>query len=314
VIRSDRARLLRWTAKTRRRRLTAGLLVRSLAPLLPRRQPPRAPVFVIGAPRSGTTMLFGLLDRSPHLASLGVESHLLWDMYHPIERSGWISHAVDAQGVKGGERRALAWTIDRVTGGTRYLDKFPRNCLRVPYLNALYPDAVFVYIRRDGRAAVSSLISAWRTPGRFGAGTALPTPISIAGYSGTNWKFLVPPGWREYTTGHTLAEVCAFQWVSANAAVLDARAAIDPARWIDLSYEDLVASAPARVAEVLERLQLPPDGVMEWASELPAHVSRTATTAPRPDKWRDENPAEVESVLPVIAPIMQRLGYGNVLA
>ncbi len=291
----------------------AGMMIRTATPGIPRRPAPRAPVFIIGAPRSGTTMLFKLLDQSPHLASLGVESHLLWDMYHPIERSGWSSHAVGADAVTARERRALAWTIDRITGGSRYLDKFPRNCLRVPYLNALYPDASFVFIARDGRAAVSSMITAWRTSGRFGAGTALPTPMAIDGYQGANWKFLVPPGWREYVTGHTLAEVCAFQWASANRAVLEARDGVDPERWIDLSYEELTARPTERMTEVLDRLNLPPDGVVEWAADLDGHVSRTAVTAPRPNKWLEENPREVESVMAALTPAMHALGYSLTL-
>jgi len=70
VVREDRARLLRWAAKTRRRHRLAGAVLRDAAPMLPRAPDPVAPVFVIGAPRSGTTLVFELFDRSPSLASL----------------------------------------------------------------------------------------------------------------------------------------------------------------------------------------------------------------------------------------------------
>ncbi len=256
-------------------------------------------------------MLFKVLDQSPHLASLGVESHLLWDMYHPIERSGWASHSVGGGEVKSGEQRALDWTINRITGGQRYLDKFPRNCLRVQFLNELYPDAMFVYITRDGRSAVSSMITAWQATGRFGAGTVLPVPLEIDGYEGKAWKFLVPPDWRDYARGHTLAEVCAFQWVSANRAVLDAREQIDPQRWTEVSYEALVADPTQQMSAILERVSLPPDGVMEWAADLDQHVSRTAVTSPRPNKWAEQHPSEISSVLPVLAPMMELLGYDS---
>ncbi len=254
-------------------------------------------------------MLFNLLDQSPGVTSLGLESHLLWDMYHPIERAGFASHAVGAGDVAPGERRALAWTLGRIAGGGRYLDKFPRNCLRVEYLNALYPDAQFVYIVRDGRPAVSSMMTAWKTEGRFGAGTTMPVPLSVDGYGGRNWKLLVPPGWREFARGRTLAEVCAFQWVGANQAVLAARTGVEPDRWLDVRYEDLVADPSAVARRLLAGLGLPGDEVLEWAANLGSHVSRTAITAPRPDKWRDEHPAEIESVLPMLAETMHRLGY-----
>jgi hypothetical protein len=255
-------------------------------------------------------MLFQLLDSSGSLMSLGFGSHFLWEMYHPIDRTGWASHAVDSSTITPSERRVIDWSISRITGGARYLDKYPRMCLRVAYLQAMFPDAWFVYITRDGRAAVSSLITGWRTPAKFGQGTRLPVPLEIDGYDGPVWKFLVPPGWREYTSGHSLAEVCAFQWSEANRAVLDAKRMVDTERWIDVRYEDIVDHPVATMENILDRLRLHGDQrVLDHAAQLDRRVTQTAVTPPRRDKWRTENPSEVTSILPQIAPMQQRLGY-----
>lgn len=254
-------------------------------------------------------MLLQMLDQSPALASLGLGSHFLWEMYHGLD--GELGHAVPPSAITDHERRTLAWTIGRVAGDVRYLDKYPRMCLRVEYLHALYPDASFVSIVRDGRAVTSSLITGWRTEGRFGQGTKLVAPLRIDGYDGDVWKFLVPPGWREYTQGRTLAEVCAFQWSAANTAILDARERIGDERWVDVRYEDLIAEPVPTMRRVLDRLSLPGDGVLDWAASLDQRVSRTAITAPRPDKWRSENGPEVISVLDRLAPAMTRLGYAT---
>jgi hypothetical protein len=299
--------MMRWAAKSRRRHHVAGAILRTASPVLPRKAAPRDPVFIIGSPRSGTTMLLNMLDRSPALASLGMGSHFLWEMYHPFDPQQ--GHAVGPEAITVGERRTLNFTIDRICGGIRYLDKYPRMCLRVEYLHAMYPDAWFVYISRDGRAAASSMMTGWRTEGKFGAGTELPLPLQIEGYDGDVWKFLVPPGWQEYAQGHTLAEVCAFQWAAANAAVLDARERIASKRFVSVRYEQLVERPTETVGGLLDAIGLPHDGVLEWASQLDQRVSRTAVTPPRPDKWRDENPAAIESVLDRLAPTMARLGY-----
>lgn len=299
--------MMRWAAKSRRRHHVAGAALRTASPLLPRKAPPQDPVFVIGSPRSGTTMLLNMLDRSPALASLGMGSHFLWEMYHPFDSEQ--GHAVRPEVITAAERRTLNFTIDRICGGIRYLDKYPRMCLRVEYLHAMYPDAWFVYISRDGRAAASSMMTGWRTEGKFGAGTDLPVPLRIDGYDGDVWKFLVPPGWQEFAQGHTLAEVCAFQWSAANAAALDARDRIGSERFLSVRYEQLVEQPTETVGGLLDALGLPHDGVLEWASELDQRVSRTAVTPPRPDKWRDENPEAIESVLGLLAPTMSRLGY-----
>jgi hypothetical protein len=307
---STKAPVIRWGATTRRRHELLGGALRGVAPLLPRRPIPREPVFIIGSPRSGTTMLFNLLDRSPRLASLGKGSQLLWEMFHKDRGPAWTSHAVGAGSISDHERRVLYWLIDRLAGDTRYLDKFPRNCLRVSYLHELFPEASFVYIRRDGRSVVSSLMTGWRTADKFGHGTLLPVGLSIDGYEGRPWRFLIPPGWEDYTSGRTLAEVCAFQWVAANEAILAAKNEIETKRWVDVSYEELLESPRQATSKMFAGIGLPVDDeVLTWASELETHVSRTAVTVPSHDKWRKEHPNEVQSILPLIEPMMRRLGY-----
>jgi hypothetical protein len=91
--------------------------------------------------------------------------------------------------------------------------------------------------------------------------------------------------------------------------VLDGRDRISTERFLDVRYERLVERPVETVTDLLDCLGLPHDGVVEWASQLDQRVSRTAVTPPRPDKWRDENPAEVESILEQLAPTMARLGY-----
>lgn len=277
--------------------------------MLPRRGPPGDPVFVVGSPRSGTTLLFETLDRSPRLKSLHGESHFLWELFHPSSSPGWSSHLVPPEAITDRERRAVHWMVQAIAGDFRYLDKSPRNSLRVPYLQALFPSAWFVFLKRDGRAAVSSLINGWRSDDPTFPGTPVRVALSIEGYGGTNWKFLAPPGWEAYATGRSLPEVCAFQWVAANEAILAARSSVSERRWIELRYEDFVRSPREEASKLLERLELPAnEEVLAFASGIHGRVTR-AVTPPRPEKWREENPGEVERVLPLIAPTMGRMGY-----
>jgi Sulfotransferase family len=302
-------RLLRSAATSKRRRRLTSALLQAAGPFLPRKPVPSRPVFILGSPRSGTTLLFEVLNRSPGVASLEAESHLLWEMFHTLRDADWRSHEVPPSAIGPTERRVVYWAIDRVAGDRRYLDKAPRNCLRVPYLQALFPDALFVHLKRDGRAAVSSLITGWRAPGAMFPGTRMPVPLSIEGYRGDTWKFIVPRGWEAYATGHSLEEVCAFQWTSANQAILDAATGIDPERWVEVRYEEFVDAPREQTARLLEALRLPLDPkVLAYAGELDHHVTK-AVTPPRADKWRRENPREIERVVPLIEPMMRRLGY-----
>src|SRR5947208_2015172 len=181
-------RLLRYAAGSKRRRRWVGAAIRSLVPVLPRRDAPRDPIFVVGSPRSGTSVLFEVLDRSSELASLHGESHLLWELFHPSSSPDWTSHGILPGEISHEERRALYWMIDAIAADRRYLDKSPRNSLRIPYLHALFPNAWFVFLKRDGRAAVSSLITGWRSGDPRFPGTRVPIPLDIDGYLGQTWK------------------------------------------------------------------------------------------------------------------------------
>jgi hypothetical protein len=311
MTKSISGKYLREAAKSRRRRHLAGRVLRTAAPILPSKDPPREPIFILGSPRSGSTLLFEVLGRSPRVASLERESHLLWEMFHDLEAARFSSHEVGPADITKRERRILYWAVDRISLGRRYLDKAPRNCLRVPYLAALFPGAWFVHLKRDGRAAVSSLITGWRSPGGMFPGATMPVPISIDGYQGETWKFLVPPGWESYATGRSLEEVCAFQWVSANESILRARDELRTDRWVEVGYEDFVEAPEVQTARLLERVGLAQDeDVLAHAASLNRHVTK-AVTPPRPDKWRTENPREIERVLPMLAPMMRRLGYAT---
>jgi hypothetical protein len=301
--------VLRWAAPKPRRRALVGAALRAGAPVLPRKAVPRDPIFIVGSPRSGTSALFHILNRSSGVASLGHESHLLWNMFHSPEYSPGRSHEVGPGSITPKERTVMYWIVDRIAGNRRYLDKFPRNSLRVRHLHELFPGAWFVYVKRDGRATVSSIMTGWRT-GRFDSEFKLPVPLSIRGYDGASWSFLLPPGWEAFATGHSLEEVAAFQWTAANQAILDAKRDVDPSRWVEIRYESMVEAPGDTTSWLLDRLGLPREAaVLTWAGEMDSHVNRAAVTAPREDKWREENPAEIDRILPVIAPMMRRLGY-----
>lgn len=302
--------LLERFASSERRWRLAGRILRAAAPVIPSTPRPAKPVFILGSPRSGTTLLFDALNQSPELKSLAREGHLLWEMFHELRDPHAASHEVGPDDVSARERKVLYWAINRVAGDRRYLDKTPRNSLRVEYLHALFADAWFVHLVRDGRAAISSLITAWQTRGRRFAVQGAPQRVDIAGYDGSEWRFLVPPGWERYSSGRSLAEVCAYQWVASNAAILDAKAAIATQQWITVKYEDLVAAPPSQIAGLLDRLGISETAAaVEWACELDSHVTTTAVTLPRRDKWREEHAEAIAELSPAIRDMMTRLGY-----
>ena len=190
----------------------------------------------------------------------------------------------------------------------RFLEKTPENCLRLPFLLALWPDARVIYLTRDARSNVNSLLEGWRQPHLF-PGYRVPQPLHIPGYSRERWAFTLIPGWRELASS-PLEEVCAWQWIRCNEAVLAHREGTQGrVPYLQVRYEDLVAEpGPAlrRIAAFLE---------VDFEASLAAHAQRlpriNVVSVPERDKWRRENPEAIARILPLAEPLMRRLGYDS---
>jgi hypothetical protein len=306
-MRTNRAfRLRRAVWRVRR---SVPRVARPLSRVLPAARAPSKPILVLGCPRSGTSVLLQGLLRSPELRSVQSEGHILWDeFHHPRDRS-WDSDALGAEDVTEREREYVYRAIHLLVRRHRFVDKTPESCLRVSYLDALFPDATFVFLRRRAADNVSSLIEGWRARPRF-VKYRLPERLTGLGeLSGDRWSFVLVPGWRELRDA-ALEVICARQYVACNEAVLDTRSSIDPSRWIDIGYEELVESPGDQLRALYERLGLRfTSDAARFAAGLAADHAPTTLTAPRPDKWREQNPDAVARILPLVADTEQRLGY-----
>lgn len=271
------------------------------------------PVFVVGCSRSGTTVTYETLGAAPQFLRFGWEIPQFWDsLYGPLN-NGWHSQAAAAEHAKPEHRHAAFRFFYQRLGVGWVLDKTCINVMRIPYLHKLFPQAKFIFIQRDGRDNVSSMIDGWqmgRMDGRFELSQffgSFPEPVAIGGGRFDEWAFFLPPGWRQYNHA-SLEEVCAFQWVSANRLALDAKRLIPPEQWIQLRYEDLFERPVEMFAEAFARLQLPfTEDLRERCASL--RPTSIVNGQPRPQKWRSHNPQAVARILPQIRPLMLEMGY-----
>lgn len=266
------------------------------------------PIFVIGAPRSGTTLLYSVLRSSSKLAHWRpTEAHEVWEAdYHPVLR-GWDSNVLDASDVTPEAAARIKRSFLLVTGRSkRLIDKTPRNVLRVPFIDAIFPDARYIYLKRDGRDNVNSLINAWRSP-RYRT-YRLPEPHAIPGTDPTWWKFVLYPGWQEDRNG-PLEVVAAKQWITSNQQVLNAQGTIDPSRWTDVRYEDLVDRPVEEVGRLLEFADVPYEDAIRQRAAAMSETPINTVTPPERGKWRRENPDEIAAIEDLIAPTMGTMGY-----
>jgi hypothetical protein len=271
------------------------------------------PVFVVGCSRSGTTITYETLGAAPHFLTFGWEIPQFWDgLYGPLN-NGWQSEAAGVEQARPEHREAALRYFYQRLGAGWVLDKTCINVMRIPYLHKLFPAARFVFIQRDGRDNVSSMMDGWRmgrVDGRFELTHffgPFPEPVAINGGEFREWAFFLAPGWRDYNRA-SLEEACAFQWVSANRLALDAKRGIPPDQWIHLRYEDVFERPVEMFRDAFERL-----GV-QFTADLHARCANLRPTSivkgkPKRQKWREHNPEAIERILPVIRPLMREMGY-----
>lgn len=164
------------------------------------------PIFVVGCPRSGTTLVRLILDSHPRI-SCGPETHFLPDLegivgrhWHRLSRFGMPrEYWLDRIGRFFGDFQN---DYARSRGKARWADKSPAYTPHLPFLLEVFPTAQIVHVVRDPRDVVASHHKRW------GAAAAL----SAVGR------------WRTYV-----------------AAARAAGAAVGPGRYHEIRYEDLVA-------------------------------------------------------------------------
>jgi hypothetical protein len=255
------------------------------------------PVFVISPPRAGSTLLFETLLQARNVFTIGHESHALMEGLqglHPAQRdfdSNRLDAALATPAVVEELRRRFAAELRDRAGLTpehwpvRLLEKTPKNALRIPFLAKVFPDAQFIYLHRDLRQTLSSMLEAWQS-GRFRTYPQLP------GWEGLPWSLLLVPGWRGLS-GKPLQEIVAAQWEMTTRTLLDDLAALPAGRCHVARYDALTADPVNEVVRLCDALGFDWDQAPRGALPL----ARFTVSAPAPDKWR-RHAALIEAVLP----------------
>ena len=212
----------------------------------------RRPIIVVGCSRAGTTLVYKTLSESREIGSLHRETHDWWSDLHPPSDKHWDTHALDARDASPQDRDRASRYFYAWTGQHRWVDKNNQNGLCIPYLHTLFPDAVFVFVKRSPGDNLNSLIEGWRKPDEFATWSlALPDTVAVENGQYDQWCFFLAEGWRRYLAA-PVEEVAAFQYAAINGAILDAQAALPPAQWVEVFYEDFLRDPVATFRHVFD--------------------------------------------------------------
>jgi Sulfotransferase family len=253
-------------------------------------------IFIVGAPRSGTTFLGNCIGRLPEVS------------YHfePRLTKAAAQHVYDGSWSK---NRSIAFfrmsysalLLANLDGGRRFTDKNPENSFLIPFLASAFPDAQFVHIVRDGRdVAVSHAEKPWLAVASAGSGQRGRARQPY----GPHPRWWVEPDRRaEFSTVPDIVRT-AWCWRRFTEAALEGLATLPADRVVEVRYEAVVVD-PMTVAETL--------GEFLGTSSAGLDALRSGLRRARPDsvgrwqkKLQEHDLAEVDRE---IGPLLNLLGY-----
>ena len=176
-----------------------------------RGHPSAAPIFVVGMPRSGSTLIEQILATHPRVQGLGEADVLSRTVQSQYPIVPWAAHGPDHWRRMGaqylGGLRDWGWDRKR-----RFVDKFPPNYLSVGLVALIFPRAVILHSARD----------------------AMDTCLS-------NFRHRFATNDQSYDLGHMGRAYGRYR------RVMEHWAQVLPGRVIDVSHERLVADPEAGI-------------------------------------------------------------------
>jgi Tfp pilus assembly protein PilF len=249
-------------------------------------------VFVLGFPRSGTTLLESMLIAAPGVISSG-EAALLDAAISKIMSSGVsIENTLDAMGPGSqellAEARSEYWRRLQASYGNDYqvfIDKQPMNTLYLAHIKILFPNAKIIFCQRDPRDVCLSCFFQWFL------------------INGTNKLFL---DWQ--TTADLYSKFMNY-WSKLEPVLGDTV--------YKVRYEELVGDFPQKIRELVKYAGIPWDDSILSFSEInrekyfttPSNravregVKKTAV-----QRW-EKYPDAIRQVEDLLSPIVERFGY-----
>ncbi len=129
-----------------------------------------SPVFILGFPRSGTTMLEQMLDAHPHYVSMD-ERATLQRCIERMEAHGFAyPHGLDQlDAAVTNDLRRVYWAevakVATLAPGQQLVDKNPLNMLRLPMIVRLFPNAkIILALRHPCDVLLSCYMQNFRSP------------------------------------------------------------------------------------------------------------------------------------------------------
>lgn len=271
--------------------------------------PNHPPIFIVGMPRSGSTIFHRIMAAHPHVVTTTNHSRKapanptllrlirriprvlpdekpgeLGSMWDRFNQGG--SDVMNADDVTDAARRFYRNVVQthlEVYPGDVFIAKCPRLGLRIEFLKAIFPNARFIHLIRDGRGVCLSVLR--RREGADGRNT---------------WWDARPQNWRDLEQLDPVSSI-AHQWLEVVTHIRNAGAEIG-GDYLEITYEHLIENPVETLRAVGEFCAL----------DCPAPEQKPLIDSlqSQNDKWRkaySEN--EINVLNRIMAPLLNHYGY-----
>lgn len=227
------------------------------------------PLILVGAARSGTKLVRDLVAEHPAVDKVPYDINFVWRLGNEEASDDELATISLTSGIR--ERIAEQFGSYH-SHGTSLIEKTVSNCLRVPYVDAVFPNAKFIHLIRNGWDVAESAHRQWTTPPDWGyiLRKARSFPLRDApGYALTYvWnalrKFLSADRGEISTWGprykgidgdvsrHGVLETCAIQWAHCAEKASRDLSALPDDRVITIRYEEFVHDPLSHLKAIAE--------------------------------------------------------------
>jgi len=298
--------------------------------------------FILGSPRSGTTLLGDILDLHPQIGRW-YEPVFVLDRYFADAPNDCRSAEDASYEVKQYVSKAFDDYRRRI-GCDIAVGKTPGSSLKIPFLLEIFPDAKLIHIVRDGRDATLSIHREWRKRSSIVESKAnvlqaarvllgflnrqpfldhklAALKFEIGNFSNLfrgrlhmthrlrRWNGRIGwgpqfEGWQSVIHHISTLEFNALQWAKCVEAVLGEACNLGDEQLIEVRYEDLLDHPNKTLYSLFDFLEIPfPEDFITRIPKL---------RASNYDKWRGAFSEEEKALIgPILNPLLVQLGYAS---
>ena len=281
------------------------------------------PIILIGAGRSGTKFLRSLIAASEYVAEIPYDVGYVWRYGNESAPNDEFTVAMLRDDLRQYIRKTIPKLIDKKTLSHKeifFVEKSVPNTLRVEYVNAIFPDALYIHLIRDGRAVTESSLRMWNTPPEHNYLLKKLKYFPLTNYKYAFWyainmlrgrlsskraQAIWGPRYNniEEDIRHLPLEiVCARQWKECVEKASSQLSKIEAQRVLEVRYESLMKD-PNEINRICEFIGVSDCGLIR--EKYNDTLNNTNLS-----KWKDGLTAsQMEVVNKEISSLIEKLGY-----